>query len=123
MPQENLNRLLYMISATGVIIQYLSLSLSRNYPWSPMENLQMFMQTYYIYLYLQHFKVKNIITYIDVAISRGSYMYFLLYIYCIVSFFTNRHILMALASNFIFVLHWNEHSIILYRVNQMLIKN
>jgi hypothetical protein len=124
-PRAVLDRLLYNLTVICVVIQYLSFIVWHKQPtWiNPFEMLQMLMQGYYISLYVDQFRVKNTQLYIQMMINRGSYLFFLLYLYCVVSFFNGKHISMALASNFTFILHWNEHSLILGRINEHLIKN
>jgi len=108
-----------------IIVQYLSFILVYKYPifYNPFEIVQISMQAYYLYLYINQFKVKNPYIYLEIGFDRGSYLMFFLHLYCIISFFSGKNILMALASNFTLILQWNEHSIILSKVNEYLIKN
>ena len=124
-PKQILDRLLYSITSVCIFIHYLSFVFWRTKSmfFNPFEVLQISMQAYYIFLYVQQFKVKNHLIYIELTFNRGSYILLFIYLYCIVSFFSGRHISMALASNFTFILHWNEHSLILAAINDHLIKN
>lgn len=118
--------LIYNATVTGILVQYAfmvynSYDLIR--PIDSMKNAQIFMQCLYIFLCIRHFRVNNVYIYLDIMLTRGSYIYIAAYLYFMYFFFQGKYLMMGFAMNISLTINWNEHVILLGKVNDFLIKN
>ena len=67
--------------------------------------------------------MNNVYIYLDIMLTRGSYIYIAAYLYFMHFFFQGKYLMMGFAMNITLTVNWNEHVILLGKVNDFLIKN
>lgn len=118
--------IMYNATMAGIMIQYVFMVYNAYQLIRPIDNMktaQVFTQSLYICLYMKYFRVKNVYIYLDIMLIRGSYIYIAAYLYFLYFFFYGNYIMMGFAMNLALTANWNEHIVILTKVNDFLIKN
>lgn len=118
--------IMYNATMAGIMVQYVFMVYNAYQLIRPIDNMktaQVFTQCLYLWLYIKYFRIKNVYIYLDIMLTRGSYIYIAAYLYFMYFFFHGNYIMMGFAMNLTLTANWHEHIVILTKVNDFLVKN
>jgi hypothetical protein len=125
--QNHLSSVIIFKPFQSALVMYFILPRFNLYPSTSIQNSlfssHVFVQCFYILLYLLHARIKNLGLYGRVILYRRSYIHVIFHALFLYYFFKDANILMGLASNMSLAVYLKEHNEILSNVNEMLIKN